>query len=72
MIARSTRWSSLIYPAMFVVAVLTALTAARGRAGLLSLSYDYAHQSLLAAAGRLTEALTQFPKWPPGFAQSGW
>jgi len=53
---------------MFVVAVLTALTAARGRAGVLSLSYDYAHQSLLAAAGRLTEALTQFPKWPPGFA----
>lgn len=68
MTARRTRWSPPIYPAIFVVGVVTAVTAARGRAGLLSLSYDYAHQALLAAAGRITEALTQFPKWPPGFA----
>jgi hypothetical protein len=58
----------LLFASIFLLAVLAALTAGRGRMGMGPSSYDYAHQALLLASGRIRDGLGLFPTWPPGFA----
>ena len=58
----------LLFVSIFLLAVLAALTAGRGRMGMGPSSYDYAHQALLLASGRVADGLGLFPTWPPGFA----
>ena len=58
----------LLFGSIFLLAVLAALTAGRGRMGMGPSSYDYAHQALLLASGRVGDGLGLFPTWPPGFA----
>ena len=58
----------LLFVSIFLLAVLAALTAGRGRMGMGPSSYDYAHQALLLASGRVADGLGLFPAWPPGFA----
>jgi hypothetical protein len=58
----------LLFASIFLLAILAALTAGRGRMGMGPSSYDYAHQALLLASGRVGDGLGLFPTWPPGFA----
>ena len=52
---------------LFVGAVVLGLAAARGVFGAKGLAYDFAHQALLIASGRIAETPPEHLMWPPGY-----
>jgi hypothetical protein len=52
---------------LFLGAVVLGLAAARGGFGAKGLSYDFAHQALLIASGRIAETPRDHLMWPPGY-----
>jgi hypothetical protein len=63
---RTLAWS--LYAALMALGVFASMAAGRGHLGLHPLSYDYAHQALLAASGEWVTAFTIYHRWPPGYA----